>query len=201
MLNKKTFLDIINIRYGWPLSRTPTTYTHGSNFNIQNALTCEKGGFITLRHNRVRNVTTSLLKELLHDICIEPILQKLTGERFEQRTTKTLLEEKLDVAARKFLEAGQIEFFDIRVFYSNNVIYANQICQPDMPTRYANQICHPDMPTRYANQICQPDMPTRYANQIYQPDMPTRYANQICQVSDNNILQTRIKRREGITTE
>ena len=48
MLNKQEFWDLVNIRYGWPLSRTPRTCTCGNNFHIEHAFTCKKGGFITL---------------------------------------------------------------------------------------------------------------------------------------------------------
>ena len=129
MLNKQEFWDLVNIRYGWPLSRTPRTCACGSNFNIEHALTCKKGGFITLRHNRLRNITASLLKELCHDVRFEPTLQKLTGEQFEQRAANTSDEARLDVAARGFWTAGQIALFDIRVFYSNATRYANQSLQ------------------------------------------------------------------------
>ena len=125
MLNKQEFWDLGNIRYDWPLSRTPRTCTCGSNFNIEHALTCKKGGFITLRHNRLRNITASLLKE----VRIEPTLQKLTGKQFEQRTANTSEEARLDVAARGFWTAGQIAFFHIRVLYSNATRHANQSLQ------------------------------------------------------------------------
>ena len=102
MLNKQEFWDLVNIRYGWPLSRTPRTCTCGNNFNIKHGFTCKKGGFITLRYNRLRNITASLLSKLFHDVRIEPTLQKLTGEQFEQRAANTSDEARLDVAARGF---------------------------------------------------------------------------------------------------
>ena len=116
MLNKQEFWDLANIRYGWPLSRT-STCTCGKNFNIEHALTCKKEGFITLHLNRLRNITASLLKEVCHDVRIEPTLQKLTREQFEQRAANTSDEARLDVAAKGFWAAGQIAFFDIRLFY------------------------------------------------------------------------------------
>ena len=80
--------------------------------------TCKKGGFITLCHNRLRNITASLLKEVRHDVRIEPTLQKLTSEQFEQRAANTSDETRLDVSPRGFWEAGQIAFsFDMRVSY------------------------------------------------------------------------------------
>ena len=66
---------------------------------------------------------------MCHDVRIEPTLQKLTDEQFEQRAANTSDEARLDVAARGFWAAGQIAFFDIRVFYSNATRYANQSLQ------------------------------------------------------------------------
>ena len=129
MLSKQEFWDLVSIRYGWPLSRIPKTCACGSNFNIAHALTCKKGGFITLRHNRLRNIIVSLLKEVCHDVRIELTLQNPTGEQFEQQTANTSYEARLDVAVRGFWTAGQIVFFDIRVFYSNATRYANQSLQ------------------------------------------------------------------------
>ena len=123
MFNKREFWDLVNIRYGWPLSRTPRNCTCGNNLNIENPLTCKTDGFITLRHNRLRNITASLLKEVCHDVQIEPTLQKLTGEQFELRAAKTTDEPRFDVAARGFWVVDQIAFFDIGVFYSNATRY------------------------------------------------------------------------------
>ena len=60
---------------------------------------------------------------------IEPTLQKLTGKQFKLRAANKSDEAILDVAARGFWAAGQIAFFDIRVFYTNAARYANQSLQ------------------------------------------------------------------------
>ena len=54
-----------------------------------------KGGFVTLRHNEVRDITASLLNEVRKDIRKEPPLIQLTGETFEQRTANTSDEARL----------------------------------------------------------------------------------------------------------
>ena len=74
------FWDLIHIRYGWPLTRLPSSCECGAKFDIQHALSCKKGGFISQRHNHVRNITGALLKEVCKDVRIEPSLQPLTGE-------------------------------------------------------------------------------------------------------------------------
>ena len=47
---------------------------------IIHSLTCKTGGFPAIRHNEVRDITTSLLSEVCHGVTIEPHLQPLTGE-------------------------------------------------------------------------------------------------------------------------
>ena len=61
---------------------------------------------------------------MCRDVRIEPILNKLTGGRFEQRTVNTLDEARLDVAARGFWAASQLAFFEIIFFYPNATRYA-----------------------------------------------------------------------------
>ena len=90
MLNTQEFWDLLNIKYGWPLSRTPRTCTCGNNFNIKHALTCKKKeGLLHSVTTDITNITASLLKEVCHDVRIEPTLQKLPGEQFEQRAANT----------------------------------------------------------------------------------------------------------------
>ena len=48
--------------------------------NLQ-ALSCKKGGFVTIRHNSIRDGTAKLLCEVCQDVGFEPPLQPLTGER------------------------------------------------------------------------------------------------------------------------
>ena len=50
-LNKELFWDLIRIRYGYQLKRMPTTCECGSSFDLQHALSCKKGGFVSLQHN------------------------------------------------------------------------------------------------------------------------------------------------------
>ena len=60
----------------------------GQNY-VQRVFSCRKGGFITLRHNHIRNVTTELLSQVIKDVKLEPLQQSLTGETFVQRTANT----------------------------------------------------------------------------------------------------------------
>ena len=114
ILNKQLFWDLLRIRYGWMLTRLPNDCEGG-------ALSCKKGGFLSLRHNHLRNITSSLLQEVCKDVSVEPHLQKLSGETFEIKTTAMGDEARLGIAAREFWQAGQLAFW---VFNPNTKRYA-----------------------------------------------------------------------------
>ena len=101
-LNKQEFWDLVKLRYGWPLSRLRTQCICGAQYDVQHALSCKKGGFITLRHNHIRNLTAELFSQVTKDVKIEPVLQSLTGETFDQRTASTSDNAQLDISARGF---------------------------------------------------------------------------------------------------
>jgi hypothetical protein len=86
----------------------------------------QKGGFVSIRHNSIRNTTATLLKEVCHDVRVEPNLLKLTGEEFCEKTSNLKDEARADVCARGFWTTGQMAFFDVRVFNPIAKRYSNQ---------------------------------------------------------------------------
>ena len=83
-------------------------------FSVEHALSCPKGGFPTIRHNEIRDLTASLLTEVCHKVSIEPDLQR---ETFQRASTNTQDGARLDVAMSGFWE-GRYErsFCDVKVF-------------------------------------------------------------------------------------
>ena len=124
-LTKQLFWDLIWIRYGWTLTRLLVYCECGEKFDLQHALSCKKGDFVSLRHNFVREITLSLVIEVCKDVRVEPQLQTLTSKFFAS-STATRNEVRLDVCARGFWQAGQMAFFDVRVFNPNARRYAKQ---------------------------------------------------------------------------
>ena len=124
-LTKQLFWDLIRIRYGWTLTKLPTYCKGSEKSDLQHALSCKKGGFVSLRHNFVRDIISSLLSGVCKDVRGEPQLQPLTGESFAP-STATGNEVRLDVCACGFWQAGQMAFFDVRVFNPNARRYAKQ---------------------------------------------------------------------------
>ena len=74
-LNKTTFYGSIRIRCDIPLKYLPSRCVCGQIFNLENARSCKKGGFIILRHNELRDFKANLLSEVFHDVQLEPQLQ------------------------------------------------------------------------------------------------------------------------------
>ena len=84
---------------------------------MEHALSCPKGGFPTIRHNEIRDLTASLLTEVCHEVSIEPDLQPISGEIFHRASTNIQDGARLDVAMSGFW-GGRYErsFCDVRVF-------------------------------------------------------------------------------------
>ena len=115
-LNKQEFTDAIALRYGWSLDGLPNRCTCGIPFDADHAMVCKKGGFICVRHDEVRDLTAQMLKEVCHDVSVEPALLPLGGETFGYRTANMSSDARVDVSARGFWTRGQRAFFDIRIF-------------------------------------------------------------------------------------
>lgn len=118
-LHKGEFRDALCLRYGWNLSCTPQTCSCGARFSIDHAMVCHMGGFPTIRHNELCDITATLLTEVCHNVTTEPTLQPLSGENFDARSTNTSDGARVDIRARGFWNATQDAFFDVRVFYPN----------------------------------------------------------------------------------
>ena len=80
--HKGAFRDVLCLRYGWKLQNLPLHCACGDSLSVDHAMSCHKGGFPTLRHNEICNLTANLLKEVCPNTCIKPGLQSLDGEAF-----------------------------------------------------------------------------------------------------------------------
>ena len=52
----------------------------GNKFTVEQAFYCAKGGFPSIRHNEIRDITATLLTEVCHNVSIEPDLQPISNE-------------------------------------------------------------------------------------------------------------------------
>ena len=119
-LHKSSFRDALCLRYGWQPERLPTRCDCGDAFTVDHALNCLRGAFPTIRHNEVRDFTGQLLTEVCHDVCIEPVLQPLEGERLDLASSIRDDNARTDIRARGFWGCShQCAFLDKKVFNPN----------------------------------------------------------------------------------
>jgi hypothetical protein len=125
-LSKSEFRDQILMRYRWPIPDLPVTCACGKAFNLDHSQICHLGGFINMRHDEVRNLLASEIKQVLKDVQIEPLLQPITGENLQPRSAITTSDARSDIRARGFWNNQQNAFFDIRVFYPHALSYLSR---------------------------------------------------------------------------
>ena len=129
-LSKQQFLDPVRLRYGWEIANLPTFCPCESKFDIQHNMNCKKGGFVSIRHIDLSDLTTRIVPEVCKDTEIAPKLLPLCGEELHGRTTNRSNEVRLDIRAQGFWKRGQQVFPNIRVFDPNACRYLNKSPQP-----------------------------------------------------------------------
>jgi len=126
-LHKCAFTDAICFRYGWRPANLPTNCVCGKPFTIEHSLSCSFGGFPTIRHNEIRDVTANLLTQVCSNVQIEPQLQPLSGESLSHRTSNSDDHARLDISAKGFWNTShERAFVDVRVFNPLAKSYINQ---------------------------------------------------------------------------
>ena len=96
-LHKGAFRDALCFRYGWRPPLLPSQCVCGAKFTIEHSLNCRRGGFPSIRHNEIRDITADLLSEVCHNVGIEPSLQSISGEHLFYRTANREDGARLDV--------------------------------------------------------------------------------------------------------
>ena len=101
-LHKGAFQDALALHYNWFLLRIPSNCACSMRFSVEHALSCSKGGFPSIRHNEIWDLTANLLTEVFNDVCIEPDLQPIDGEVLTGSSSNTQDGARLDIAANGF---------------------------------------------------------------------------------------------------
>ena len=81
LLNKQEFHDALCLRYNFAIKLAAKTCACGEQYSVNHCLTCKRGGYVILRHNSLRDLFAELLREICHDVTIEPLLLPLEGEK------------------------------------------------------------------------------------------------------------------------
>ena len=116
-LHKGAFRDALCLRYGWCPQLLPSHCVCGNKFTVDHAMSCSRGGFPSIRHNEIRDITADFLSEVCHNVGTEPSLQPVTGEQMRYRTANREDGARLDVVVQGLWgKDRQCTFFDVRVF-------------------------------------------------------------------------------------
>ena len=75
-LNKSEFCDALKLRYDWPMEDIPFTCACGEAFTVDHSMIYKLGGFITQRHNELRDLKAEFLSMVCSDVEIEPVPDK-----------------------------------------------------------------------------------------------------------------------------
>ena len=118
VLNKQEFYDAVALRYNFHIPNRSKTCSCGANNTEDHCLICKRGGFVSMRHNTIRDTTASLLAKVCKDVITEPKLLPLTGEELPSGSN-TSNEARLDVSARGLWSPLDKAFLDIRVLHPN----------------------------------------------------------------------------------
>jgi hypothetical protein len=89
-LNKQEFRDAVCLRYGWKIPNTPQYCGCGSQNSVDHTLICKKGGYVSMRHNALRDLNAELQREVCKDVVVEPHLLPLESETDLEGTGTTL---------------------------------------------------------------------------------------------------------------
>ena len=118
ILNKQQFADALALRYNLNMKDCPKTCACGKSNSVNHALICKLGGFVTMRHNWLRDTVAEVMKTAkCKDIQTEPLLLPTNGQQLPTGTI-TGDQARLDVSARSVWNVLERAFFDIRVFHA-----------------------------------------------------------------------------------
>ena len=115
-LNKLEFRDAIALRYDRPVPRLSDISACGNEFTRDHTMICKTGGFVSLRHNELCDLTGNILREVCRNVEVEPLFQPLTGEKLRYQTSIKEDNARLDLSALGFWRSGEKAFFHIREF-------------------------------------------------------------------------------------
>ncbi len=94
-LTKREFYDGVRLRYERTLKNLPLDCVCQAKFSVEHALSCKIGGFVTLSHNEMRDLTSDMLSSVCKDVCKEPCLElraDFSARGFRQRTQRAFVD-------------------------------------------------------------------------------------------------------------
>ena len=115
-LNKLEFRDSIRLRYDWAIPETPQFCACGKRNSLDHILICKKGGYVSMRHNALRDTEAELMRDVCRDVRIEPELIPIQSDLIQGNDAPNA---RLDISARGVWSPCERTFFDVRVTHPN----------------------------------------------------------------------------------
>ena len=113
-LNKQQFQDALCMRYDLKLRDVPKFCSCGVAYSINHCLTCKRGGYVLIRHDAVRDTVADIMKDVCHDVHVEPQLLPVTGEDLPPETCRAD-GARADISAVGLWQPLNRAFLDIKV--------------------------------------------------------------------------------------
>ena len=126
-LNKQEFRDSLCLRYNWRIPNTPSYCGCREKNTVDHTLNCKLGGFVTMRHNNIRDFEATLLGEVCKDVKVEPELLPIGDSNTQSRSIAD--KARLDVSAVGIWSPLERTFLDVRVMHPNSPSYAGKTPQ------------------------------------------------------------------------
>jgi len=119
VLNKQDFQDSIRLRYEWEIDGSPRICACGTKNSPYHALDCKLGGYVSMRHNSVRDTIAFFLREAkFRDVKVKPGMISVNASHYK-RSTITQDDARLDVSAVGVYSSFEHSFLNIRVTHPN----------------------------------------------------------------------------------
>ena len=148
VLSKQQFQDAIRIRYNIPLDGISQECACGKTNSIDHSLICKLGGYVSLRHNHLRDTLSHVLGVVCKDVVVEPSLLPISNEELPRGTTLTA-DARLDISCRGFFSPLDKTFIDIRVLHPNSLSNAEK------PLKGMYQAHEKEKKTKYLHRVIQ----------------------------------------------
>ena len=124
-MNKQEFRDAIKLRYNWSIEGIAKYCACGSINDVVHTLSCKKGGYVSLRHNALRDTLANMMRQVCKDVTTEPSLIPIESNNFSNARTTSADGARLDISACGVGSTFEHTFFDVRVchpFAASNVV-------------------------------------------------------------------------------
>ena len=108
-------------------------------------MSSKKGGFVTIKHNDLRDLTVNILHQVCNDVVTEPCLLPVTNENLHYRSAIRGDEVRLDIRERGFWPKGHQAFMDVRVVDTNTCRYLkSSLNEKEKKRQYNEQVLEID---------------------------------------------------------